>query len=72
MVNIVFAEEVLRKWTVELLKKYITDRGVTVSAGGSQKADLICTVLAADIGNLEIEKRMLMSMSTKQILVWMM
>ena len=45
----VLTEEELVSWTVDMLKDYLTKRGVTVSGGGSRKADLIRKVLAADL-----------------------
>lgn len=45
----VLTQEELQNWTVELLRKYLTERGVTLSVGGSRKADLIRKVLAADL-----------------------
>ena len=45
----VLTEEVLQDWNVDVLKSYLTKRGVTVSGGGSRKADLIRKVLAADL-----------------------
>ena len=57
----VLIEEELAAWTVDMLKDYLTTRGVTVSGGGGRKADLIRKVLAADLLQLPT----LPSMETK-------
>ena len=44
----------LEAWTVDLLKNYLVERGVTVSGGGSRKADLIKKVIAAELLELAI------------------
>ena len=45
----VLTQEELKDWNMDTLKNYLTERGVTLSGGGSRKADLIRKVLAADL-----------------------
>ena len=45
----VLTQEELKDWNMNTLKNYLTERGVTLSGGGSRKADLIRKVLAADL-----------------------
>lgn len=41
----VFTEKELIKWNGEALKEYLSSRGISLSGGGSRKADLIKKVL---------------------------
>ena len=45
----VLTQEELKDWNMDTLKNYLTERGVTLSDGGSRKTGLIRKVLASDL-----------------------
>ena len=45
----VLTQEELDHWNMDMLKNYLNERGISLSGGGSKKADLIRKVLAADL-----------------------
>ena len=50
----VLTQEELDHWNMDMLKNYLNERGISLSGGGSKKADLIRKVLAADLLQLPI------------------
>ena len=49
VVIMVLTQEELDHWNMDMLKNYLNERGISLSGGGSKKADLIRKVLAADL-----------------------
>ena len=45
----VLTQEELDYWNMDMLKNCLNERGISLSGGGSKKADLIRKVLAADL-----------------------
>ena len=50
----VYTEEELNEWKVEDLRKFLSDRGVPLSAGSCRKAQLIQKVVYAEILELPV------------------
>ena len=49
VVIMVLTQEELDHWNMDMLKNCLNERGISLSGGGSKKADLIRKVLAADL-----------------------